>query len=105
MCVLLLQATHIPRLSHPSKGMQLQISEDSYVTEYPVVIFNSLAWDRYEAVRVAVLDTVPPDEAYVPMARVVDDDGAVIPSQVHPAPTIGVCARALCVNGCVCVRD
>lgn len=77
------QATLKPAFIYPVAGLQLQLSEDAYMVEYPLVILNSLAWDRTELVRVVVKDSVTPLEAYLPLARVVDDSGEVVPSQLH----------------------
>ena len=72
-----------PLFIHPANGMVLSISDDAFVSEFPVVVLNSVAWERVEVVRIVIKDSVPPADAYLPMARVVDDTGATVPSQVN----------------------
>ena len=80
---------------HPVSGVQVQVSEDESVEELPLIIFNSLAWERTELIRIIIKDNVQPDDAFLPLARIVSDEGAAIPCQVH----------AVHVNGTQCVSS
>jgi hypothetical protein len=93
----------LPLLYHPSKGVLFQISEESFIEEYPIVLYNCLGWERSEVIRITVKDTVAPVDAFLPHARVVDDAGNAIPAQVNGLVK-GTCLLVgCCYCDCTCV--
>ena len=75
---------------HPVSGVQVQVSEDESVEELPLIIFNSLAWERTELIRIIIKDDVQPDDAFLPLARIVSEEGVLVPCQVHAAHVNGM---------------
>ena len=57
--------------------------------DLPLIVFNSLAWERTELIRIIIKDDVQPDDAFLPLARIVSEEGVLVPCQVHAAHVNG----------------
>ncbi len=70
------------------------------IHDFPLIVFNPIAWERTELIRVIITDDVTPADAYLPLARVLNDDGVALPCQVHAVRVNGMCCA---MRVCACV--